>query len=318
MRTSPLSLLADLAVWPITFRPLALVGVAVVGVVVWLGVSRLGEMSIEHALRRAGLVAQLRFAVTLQDVRTVVLLRRQLSQENPRQDPWIRIGRPRSARPIVPAIWKRDWQSYLRFPLPRLLRMLILAAVAGVALGMTWRGVIPAIVVAGIALYLAAYDAAEPTAQEVDHPTRWESFPESPGRLLSQHLPASFTIMLVLSLVAAAASLVLVPADVVVSLIWMVLFAAAASAIAATISTAQGAPDVAGISGLGPDLMGWVMLARLVIPPAITIVALLPLLAAGTDANMLDTKLVANDTSYVMFLLLGSFFYLYTRKPKHL
>ena len=53
-----------------------------------------------------------------------------------------------------------------------------------------WRGTIPMVIIAGLALYLAAYDAAEPTAQEVDHPTRWESYPEQPGRLLLQHLPA--------------------------------------------------------------------------------------------------------------------------------
>ena len=60
------------------------------------------------------------------------------------------------------------------------------------------------IVVAGVALYLAAYDAAEPTAQEVDHPTRWESYPDSPGRLILQHLAASFTVMVVVCLFAGA------------------------------------------------------------------------------------------------------------------
>ena len=318
VRTSPLSLLADVTMWPITFRPLALVGVAVVGVVAYLGLSRIGELSIEHALRRAGLVAQLRFAVTLQDVRTVVLLRRQLSQEKPRRVPWIRIGRA-SGTSRVPPAWKRDWQSYLRFPLPRLIRMVILAAAAGVALGLTWRGITPAIILAGLALYLAAYDAAEPIAQEVDHPTRWEEYPDSPGRVLAVgHLPAAFTVMLLVSLIAAAFSLILVPPVVVAELLWMVLFAAGGATIAASISTAQGAPDVAGISGLGPDLMGWVMLARLVIPPVITVACLLPLLGAGSDADLVDPALVANYSSYVLFLLGASFLYLRTRKPKHL
>lgn len=316
--TSPFTLLADIAFWPITFRPLALVGVVLVGLIVWLGLSRIGDLSIEHALRRAGLVAQLRFAVTLQDVRTVVLLRRQLSQENARLRPWIRIGRPRR-RSIAPPTWKRDWQSYLRFPLPRLIRMALLGAIAGLSLGALWRGTIPMIVVAGLALYLVAYDASEPTAQEVDHPTRWESLPETPGALLLQHIAAAFVVMAFICLVAAAASLVLVPFAVVWKLtLIMIVPVALAAAVSAMISTAQGAPDVAGLAGLGPDVMGWLMIARLVIPPTITVVALLPLLSAGSDAGAVNTTKVGNATVYSLFAIGGAILYLRTRKPKHL
>ena len=96
----------------------------------------------------------------------LVLLRRQLSQENPRLRPWIRIGRARR-RSFIPPVWKRDWQTYLRFPLPRLARMVLMAALGGLAIGAVWRGTIPAILLAGFALYIVAYDAAEPTAQAV-------------------------------------------------------------------------------------------------------------------------------------------------------
>ena len=316
--TSPMTMLAEIAFWPITFRVTGIVGIVLVVLMVYLAISRIGDLSLEHALRRAGLVAQLRFAVTLQDVRTVVLLRRQLSQENPRLNPWIRIGRAKR-RSIVPPAWKRDWQSYLRFPLPRLVRMVALGVIAGLSLGLVWRGTIPMIVVAGVALYLAAYDAAEPTAQEVDHPTRWESYPDSPGRLILQHLAASFTVMVVVCLVAGASALALAPFDVVWKLFLVLIVPVAmASAASATISTAQGAPDVAGLAGLGPDIMGWVMLARVVIPPAITIVALLPLLGAGSDPAQLQTTRVGNATVYTLFLVGGSILYLRSRKPKHL
>lgn len=316
--TSPLTMLAEIAFWPITFRITGLVGVVLVVLLVVLAMRRIGDLSLEHALRRAGLVAQLRFAVTLQDVRTVVLLRRQLSQENPRLRPWIRIGRPRK-RGLVPPVWKRDWQSYLRFPLPRLIRMLMLGAVAGLSLGLMWRGTIPMVIVAGVALYLAAYDAAEPAAQEVDHPTRWESYPIEPGRLILQHLAASFALMVLVCLVAGAAALALAPFAVVWKL-FLVLFVpvALAAAVSATISTAQGAPDMVGLTGLGPDVMGWVMLARVIIPPAITIVALLPLLGAGSDPEQLQTTRVSNTTVYILFLIGGSILYLRSRKPKHL
>ena len=316
--TSPFALLAQIAVWPITFRALPFVAIALVALVVWLGLSRIGDLSIEHALRRAGLVAQLRFAVTLQDVRTVVLLRRQLSQEHPRLRPWIRFRRPKG-KGFAPPSWKRDWQGYLRFPLPRILRMLGLAAIAGVSLGAVWRGTMPMIIVAGLALYLVAYDAAEPVAQEVDHPTRWESYPEAPGAFLLQHLAAAFVVMALLCAVAAAAAMILVPAAVVwkltLILIVPVSIAAAASAM---ISTAQGAPDVAGLAGLGPDVMGWLMIARLIIPPAITIIALLPLLSAGSDPTAINTTKVANATIYSLFAVGGAILYLRTRKPKHL
>ena len=316
--TSPLTMLAEVAFWPITFRIAGLVGILLVVVVVYLALTRIGDLSLEHALRRAGLVAQLRFAVTLQDVRTVVLLRRQLSQENPRLVPWIRIGRARR-RSFVPPIWKRDWQSYLRFPLPRLVRMLMLGAIAGLSLGLMWKGTIPMVIVAGLALYLAAYDAAEPTAQEVDHPTRWESYPDQPGRLLLQHLFASVTVMVLVCLVAAAAALAFAPPIVVGKLLLILIVPAALmSAVSATISTAQGAPDVAGLAGLGPDIMGWVMLARVVIPPALTVAALLPLLGAGSDAAQLKTDRVGNATVYILFLAVGAILYLRSRKPKHL
>ena len=316
--TSPFTLLAQIAFWPITFRALALVSIPIVVLVVWLGLSRIGDLSIEHALRRAGLVSQLRFAVTLQDVRTVVLLRRQLSQEHPRLRPWIRIGRTRR-KGIVPPSWKRDWQGYLRFPLPRILRMIALSAIAGLSLGLMWRGTIPMVIIAGLALYLVAYDAAEPTAQEVDHPTRWESFPEAPGAFLLQHLAAAFVVMVLVCAIAAAAALLLVPAAVVWKLA-LILFVpvALASAASAMISTAQGAPDVAGLAGLGPDVMGWLMIARLIIPPLITIIALLPLLSAGSDPNAIDTTKVGNATVYSLFAVGGAILYLRTRKPKHL
>jgi hypothetical protein len=184
---------------------------------------------------------------------------------------------------------------------------------------MMWRGTIPMIIVAGIALYLAAYDAAEPTAQEVDHPTRWESYPDQPGRLVLQHLPAAFAVMAVVCLLAGASALALVPFEVVWKLFLVLIVPVAlASAVSATISTAQGAPDVAGLAGLGPDIMGWVMLARVIIPPAITIVALLPLLGAGSDAAQIQTTRVGNATVYTLFLVGGSILYLRSRKPKHL
>ena len=71
--------------------------------------------------------------------------------------------------------------------------------------------------------------------------------------------------------------------------------------------TAQGAPDVANLAGLGPDMMGFFMLGRLVLPPAITLVALLPLLGAGSDPDAINSTTVENTVSYALFAILGAF-----------
>jgi len=197
--------------------------------------------------------------------------------------------------------------------------MAMLGAVAGLSLGAPWRATIPMTIVAGLALYLVAYDASEPTAQEVDHPTRWESFPDAPGVLILQHIAAAFVVMAFICLIAAAAATLLVPFAVVWKLaLIMFVPVALASAVSAMISTAQGAPDMAGLAGLGPDVMGWLMIARLIIPPAITIIALLPLLSAGSDPNAINTTKVGNATVYSLFAVGGAILYLRTRKPKHL
>jgi hypothetical protein len=60
------------------------------------------------------------------------------------------------------------------------------------------------------------------------------------------------------------------------------------------------------------------MLARVIIPPAIVVLSLLPLLSAGSDPAALDPARVANNTTWVLFLVAGAFLYLRTRKPKHL
>jgi hypothetical protein len=313
--TSPFTCLAQLAFWPIEFRPTALIGLAVVLLVVGVGFALRGGMSVEAALRRAGLVSQLRFAVTLQDVRTVVLLRRQLSQERPRAKPWLRLRRGTR----LPAPWKRGLQSVLRFPAVRLVRIVALGAGAGLALGTVWRGVTPMIAVAAIALYIAGYDAAESLAQEVDHPTRWESFPLEPGSLLLQHIPVTFAVMVVTVLIAGAFALFLAPAAVVAGLLpVMVLPVAAGVAFAAAVGTAQGAPDSSTLIGLGPDMMGLVLLARLVLPPALVVLVLLPLLAAGNDPDNIQGARVANIVPYSLFALVVAFVWLRVRKPKHL
>ena len=53
--------------------------------------SAIGGLRLEAARRRAELVAEMRFSASVQDLRTVILLRRQLASEHPRRKPWLRL-----------------------------------------------------------------------------------------------------------------------------------------------------------------------------------------------------------------------------------
>src|SRR4029453_5353522 len=126
--TSPLTLLGRLALWPLHVDLLALVGAAIAVAVPVIGVRVVGGPALEAAERRASLAGQLRFAATLQDIRTVIVLRRQLAQERPRSRPWLRLPRPDPATdgPARP-VWRRGLHGVLRWPLARVGRLVMLA-----------------------------------------------------------------------------------------------------------------------------------------------------------------------------------------------
>ena len=205
--TSPATMLGQLAVAPLE-QAVALhvvIGVVVALAVLGAGLAVVGGTSLEASLRRAGLVAQLRFAVTVQDLRTVILLRRQLAAELPRSRPWVRL-RPAAGGSPLKAIWRRGWRSYLRWPGARVVRVGALGLVAGASLGGAWRGTTPLVVVAGAALLLAALDAIEPLAQEIDHPIRRSLLPLRAKPLLRPHLAAPAAVMVATALVGTAAA----------------------------------------------------------------------------------------------------------------
>ena len=135
------------------------------------GCTLVGDVSVEAAERRSTLVGQLRFAATLQDIRTVIVLRRQLAMELPRLQPWIRApgagartgsrsGRAACAGSSVGR--RRGWRgSSCSGPSPGF-------AARGRVVGHARRSSSSP----GLALFIAALDAVEPLAQEIDHPSR--------------------------------------------------------------------------------------------------------------------------------------------------
>jgi hypothetical protein len=321
--TSPASLLGQLALWPLKFRPLDVIGVVVALAAVPIGMALVGATSIEASERRASLVGQIRFAATLQDLRTVIVLRRQLAQELPRQRPWIRL--PRSVpkdwlvvatatngaqRPPPPVrhfpVWRRSWHGILRWPALRFARLAVLGAVAGLATLGAFRGTTPLVVVAGLALYIAGLDAVEPLAQEVDHPDRQDAYDLPTGGLHLRQLAAPAVLMVLvcaLGMVAAAA------VTGGTTLTWevgglLVVPSALAGLGGAVVSVIKGPPPALSSQvALMPEAAGARAMGRLIWPPLIAVLGVLPILSAR-DAFRHHHPVIAGTATLLQLVIL--------------
>jgi hypothetical protein len=273
-RTSPATMLGEVAVWPIhrtgasPIPPAA--GVVVAFAIGCLGLASLAGTSLEAARRRADLAAQLRFAVTVQDLRAVILVRRELASELPRSRPWLRL-RPSSGPDG--AVWHRAWQSYLRWPVIRIARVSVLGGLAGVALCGAWSGTTPLVLAAAAALMTAAFDAIEPLAQEIDHPTRRDLLPVERARLIRRHLLAPVALMLVVVFVAVAAAIATSGSTVALEVGAVVAFPTALLVLLSACLTATSDPH----AYLLVPALGYVQTA---IPFALAAVATLPVVVA--------------------------------------
>ena len=198
--TSPATMLGDLAVAPLRdgiAAPLPLAGACFVALTAFAALRQLGGLSLEAAERRAGLAAQLRFAATVQDIRAVVLLRRQLAGDRPRPRPWVRLGRvPR--QPIL----RRGFRSYLRWPASRVGRVIAIGVAVGLLMAASWSGTTPLFAFGGLIFFVAGLDAVEPLAQEVDHPTRRDLLPIGAASLIRHHLVAPMSVAVLAGLIA--------------------------------------------------------------------------------------------------------------------
>ncbi len=209
VKTSPMTMLGVLATLPLqdsASLALAFAGVAIVTATTCLALTWLAGLSLEAARRRANLTDQLRFSASVQDLRAIVLLRRQLASETPRRRPWVRLRAPLLAG--SPTL-RRSGQSFLRWPLPRVVRALAVGVVAGALAVGAWSGITPLVALIGLVLLVAALDLVEPLAQEVDHPLRRDLLPVKPESLIVHHLIAPVIAMglVVLAGVIAAAAL---------------------------------------------------------------------------------------------------------------
>lgn len=281
--TSPATHLGQLRLWPLHSDAFAFAGVALALVLVGLGMATVAGTSLEAAERRTSLVGQLRFAVTLQDLRTVMVLRRQLAQERPRSRPWIPARSGHARYPV----FQRGLRSTMRWPIGRLGRLVVLVVVAGLSLRGVWAGTTPLVVVAGMALWLAALDAAEPLGQEVDHPGRTDTFPFERGRLFLRHLPIVFLVAAVTGVLAGVVAMLPGSAAVPAGEALIVgVMASVLAACGAVVSIVQGAPEaVDSMAMTTPEIAGMRTVYRAAWPPGMAVLGTLPLVAARAAAE---------------------------------
>lgn len=295
--SAPLDPLGRLALSPLHVDWLGAIPAVAAVLAIVAGLLLLGGMSLEAAERRSGLVGQMRFAATLQDVRTVIVLRRQLALEFPRLRPWFaRRRRWQSSGAGAPSrptslwarrfpVWTRDWRGIRRWPLPRVVRLVILASVAALSLRGVWEGTTPLVVVAGLSMFLIGLEGVEPLAQEVDHPTRRDSYPVDSGALHLQHLPAAVVVVTVVGVVGGVVGVLTGPSVLSLELAAWILGPAVLGAVAgAAISIVSGAPGTGSEPSLlamagPPEAAGMGLVLRTAWPPALAVLGVLPVLS---------------------------------------
>lgn len=286
----PADRLGSLALWGWRQEPVDLVAAIVVVALAVVGLVGLDRISLEALHRRASLVAQLRFAVTMQDLRTVVLLRRQLSYEHTRATPWLRLSPAPHRNPVV----RRGWHSLLRTPTGRLVRITALVVGAALCQVAALRGVTPLVAVTALITFVLGLELLEPLSQEVDQPDRTDSFPLERGGLMTRHLVVPGIAMVpvtVLGVVAGTAVLArLDGAPAFGPSLGIGLLVGSATTFAglagATVSVVRDAPDPMSTTNqaqfLPPEMAGLTTSMRMLIPLLVSALGALSVLAVRT------------------------------------
>ncbi|MFM2070039.1 MAG: hypothetical protein RLZZ623_302 [Actinomycetota bacterium] len=319
----PANLAGSLALWGWRQRGIDVIALVVTVVLVVAGLLMVARTSIDALARRSSLVAQLRFAVTMQDLRTVILLRRQLSHEHTRSRPWIRLKPVGNSHPI----WRRGWQSLLRLPAGRLVRMGAVAAGAGACQVAVMHGTSPAFLGTAALTFLLGLDAFEPLSQEIDQPDRTDSFPIERGELLARHLIAP-SILLIPFAVFAGATAVLVDSLVThgsrtgsaaaiagILALPTVLGGAAGAAISIVRDAPDPMSDTTQQTFMPPEMAGMSTVLRTIIPLAVSCIGAVSVLfvrqalesgittpiAAAIRAGMFVVLMIAGVATWVRF-----------------
>ncbi|MGA9598155.1 MAG: hypothetical protein WBV06_18520 [Acidimicrobiia bacterium] len=273
--TSPMSLIGELALLKDTARVTSLIGIVVVAALLFLAMASAGSISLEAALRRSGLVSQIRFALTMQDLRTVVVLRRRLTGHTHRSKAWLPI--PRTTGNRAPAL-QRTMRGLLHSPPSTLIRAATLGIGAGAALGLAQRWAAPVALLTGLLLFLAAYDFVEALAQEIDKPTLWANKPVWPGDIVVRLTMAGAACMAPVAVVAVVTAWLVGGVDMLVVALGAVPAATVGAAVGAGVSTVLGAPTISSAS-MESEMFALTTVPRILAPPAIAVIPLIPVVA---------------------------------------
>jgi hypothetical protein len=274
---TPPSWFGLVALWPLDPSPLAALAVPVTAGLAAAGLTAVGATSVEALDRRAGLVAVIRFAAASRDARSVARTGRQLADELPRSRPWLRLRPPGRHAPVV---WRRHWQSLLRWPLGRVIRVVALALAVAGALALTWAGATYFLAVAGGLAYAVGLEVLEPWDESADRPDLTDSLPLSRSSMLFGHLLAATVAAVAVGLVAVAAVAALRPPAPVLVTAAIVLVPAAIGAVCGAAIRGRGG---VGLSSMPADELGisaFVLVLQLAAPPSLAIIGLIPVVVA--------------------------------------
>ena len=305
LRAGPANLAGSLALWGIRQRSLDLVAIAFVIVAVGAALALSGRLRIEPLVRRGRLVSQLRFAATVQDLRTVVLLRRQLRAETLRSTPWggsprvlVRSRSQTRATSLQTMIWTRGFRSLRRLPAARLGRIAALAAAAGISGSLAVSSSLLFLLGLLATLFLLGMETIEPLSQEIDRPERTDGLPIDRGLLYAHHLVAPAALLAGAAVIAAATSSMIRPSDTAAA--WAItiptLWAGALGPVVATVldsstpiavadTTLLGAPRDTDVSLVPPEFAGFSSALSTFIPVAISAIGVIPVLAMRSDPS---------------------------------
>ena len=325
LRVAPGNLAGRLALWGIDQEPTGAIAVVVAVAMTAAALLLGGHLRIEALARRGELVSQLRFAATVQDLRTVVQLRRQLRSEILRTRPWGQRRRPARPAPVAltrgravsaaasgdwspsaSAVWRRDSRSLRRLPAARLFRIAMLAAIGGVGAALT----ISASPLFGLlllgALFFVGLESLEPLSQEIDRPDLTDGIPIERGWIYVHHLVASAVLLAGVGLIGASTALLVEPElgaiafAAAVPMVW----AAAMGPVVVTMldapstpspTTLLGTPRDAETSLVPPEFAGFSTALRTLLPVILSAVGTVPVFVArfADDAASVGRSLVA-------------------------
>ncbi len=322
LRAGPANLAGSIALWGIRQRGIDAVAVVVIAAAAVSAVALSGRLRLEPLVRRGRLVSQLRFAATVQDLRTVVLLRRQLRAETLRSDPWFskRSRTPVRERPSVAKptsvqvmVWRRGVRSLRRLPAARLARIATLAIIAGVCASLAASASLLFLVGMLGALFLLGMESIEPLSQEVDRPDITDSLPIDRGNLFAMHLAAPALLLALAGLIGATAAAAIRPGYAAAAfaialptawtgalgpVVGAVLDAPTPIAVADT--TLLGASRDAEVSFVPPEFAGFSNAFATFLPVAISAIGLLPLVAMRADPSAATAVRVAVGMALVV------------------